>query len=194
MEIDDAKASRKTFLRDRLKTLRSSLPVARRAEFSQIIAERLFQMEKIKSARVFFTYISCGAEVETRGIIKRLLEEAKLVTVPRIADNRMEARAFTAWEEMSPGQLGIPTPKSGHEYQGRIDVVITPGLGFTVEGHRIGFGRGYYDQWFSSHPVGFKVALAYEAQIVAGIPLDPHDVPVDCIVTEKRVIRPISAG
>jgi 5-formyltetrahydrofolate cyclo-ligase len=194
MELDNTLAYRKKLLRDLLKTLRSSLPAALRAEFSQIIAERLFQMEEVMSAKVFFTYISCGAEVETRGIIRRLLAEGKSVTVPRIADKRMEARAFTSWDELSPGELGIPTPQSGHEYQGQIDVVITPGLGFTVKGHRIGFGRGYYDQWFSSHPAGFKVALAYEAQIVEDVPLDPHDVPVDCIVTEKRVIWTISAG
>ena len=186
----EARAIQKALLRDQLKALRSGLPVTLRAEFSQRITKSLFQLERVKSAHTFFAYISCGAEVETRGIIQRLLEEGKLVTVPKIAAARMEAQTFTAWDQLGPGQLGIPTPKAGREYPGPIDVVITPGLGFTAKGHRIGFGRGYYDQWFFLHPTGFKVALAYEVQIIKSIPLDPHDVPVDCIVTEQRVIWP----
>jgi len=180
----------KALLRDRLKKLRSALPQAVREEFSEAIAQRLFQLAQIQSAKTLFVYISCGAEIETRGIIQRLLEEGKRVAVPKIVSARMEAQLFSDWEQLVPGQLGILTPQQGQECPAPIDVVITPGLGFTAQGHRIGFGRGYYDRWFSSHPACFKVALAYEVQIVPDIPLDPHDVPVDCVITEKRILWP----
>ena len=73
-------------------------------------------------------------------------------------------------------------------YVSEVHVSITPGLGFTLTGHRMGFGRGYYDKWFVQNKVKHKIALAFEAQLVDEIPVEDNDVLMDKIVTEKRVI------
>jgi 5-formyltetrahydrofolate cyclo-ligase len=62
-------------------------------------------------------------------------------------------------------------------------------FGFTERGDRLGFGRGYYDAWFRKNDPGLKIALSYEAQINANLPVEAHDVKVDIIVTEERIIR-----
>jgi len=58
-----------------------------------------------------------------------------------------------------------------------------------MSGQRLGYGLGYYDKWFTSHKVGLKVAPCYECQLLEELPADEHDVPVDVLVTEDRVIR-----
>ena len=180
----------KSRLRSRLQKLRRSIPAQARISYSRAIAARLFEMQEVISARAVFVYISYGSEVDTHNVISCLLANGKLAAVPKIVDSkRMAAHQFTNWDELRPAQLGILSPTKTDEYRGSIDVAITPGLGFTLEGHRIGFGAGYYDRWFSSHSVNWKVALAFEAQLLEYIPTETTDVPVDAIVTEKRCIR-----
>ena len=67
--------------------------------------------------------------------------------------------------------------------------MITPGLGFTYGGYRIGYGRGYYDKWFAKHTVKHKIAPAFERQILEDLKVSELDIPVDKIVTEDRMIN-----
>ena len=128
-------------------------------------------------------------EVDTRNIIERLRQAGKTVLVPRILDRAtMVAVAFEGWNRLRAGQLGILTPDSDEEWPGEADLCITPGLGFTPDGRRIGYGRGYYDRWFAAHPRSARVALCYECQIVDDMPTTDTDVRVEKIITERRII------
>lgn len=189
MESKNPLAVQKAQLRVCLKQIRAEIPADRRAKFSKVIARRLFALEQVRAAQSLFVYISAGNEVETHGILRSLLAEGKRVLVPKIIGRRMLACHFTGWEDLQPGGLDILVPVHAEPYEGRVDIAVTPGLGFTVEGHRLGFGAGYYDQWFASHQVRLKVALSFEVQIVGSIPVDSCDIPVDVILTEQRTIR-----
>lgn len=189
MSAADALSAEKAALRQELKQRRASLPAAERALHSAAIAERLFELEAVRQGQRFFCYISYGTEVDTHAILKRLLAEGKAVAVPRImGTERMEALCFESWQDLAPGQLGILTPTGNRLMPDPFDVAITPGLGFTEQGQRIGFGRGYYDRWFASHQVGLRVALGFEIQLLERIPTDEHDIRVQRILTERRVI------
>ncbi|MCI0400505.1 MAG: 5-formyltetrahydrofolate cyclo-ligase [Gammaproteobacteria bacterium] len=184
------KGDEKHVARVRLRTLRASIPEEKRAKYSKQIETYLYQLDEVSRASSFFIYVSCGSEVDTHSLIRRLQENDKIVAVPKIMDsNTMEAIRFKAWQELRPAVLGILTPTASEPYQGPIDIAITPGLGFTPSGQRLGQGRGYYDQWFATHTVNLKIALAYEAQIVDHLPTDATDIPVDVILTERRTIR-----
>ena len=98
----------------------------------------------------------------------------------------MRAVPFTGWSDLAPGVLGIPTPVDSVAYPGYVDLVITPGLGFTPDGTRIGFGRGYYDRWFAVHAHGLRVGLAFECQLETSLPAETADVPVHILITEQR--------
>ena len=101
----------------------------------------------------------------------------------------MTLMGFAATFERSiPTSFGILTPPGNQPCPGPYDIVITPGLGFTVTGQRIGYGRGYYDRWFTEHPVENKIALAFEVQLIKEIPHAGYDIPVDILITEKRII------
>ncbi len=182
--------AQKVELRAKLKQIRAVIPAEIRAEHSQAILQKLTTLDEIQAAQSIFLFISYGNEVHTHDLLKYFLKQGKTLAVPKILPEKtMIAVPFSRWEELIPGELGILTPPGDIPYSGDFDVVITPGLGFTPQGHRIGYGRGYYDKWFASHYTGHKIAIAFEKQIIEELPIDATDVPVDMIVTEKRVIR-----
>ncbi len=177
-------------LRASLKQKRAEISESDRESHSKIIADRLFELKEIKDANVVFAYISYATEVMTHEILKKLLANGKKIVVPKIlSSKKMVAQHFVNWDDLEPGTLGILTPKNGEITHEPVDVAITPGLGFTEQGHRIGFGAGYYDRWFATHEVRLKVAIAFEDQIIESLPTEKTDIPVDQILTEKRVIK-----
>jgi 5-formyltetrahydrofolate cyclo-ligase len=185
MQVSQQKAE----TRKMLKTARANIPESTRMDYSNSITEQVLKLDEISNSRIIFIYISYATEVHTHELIKALLAAGKTLAVPKIVDSDfMEAESFSSWEDLVPGELGILTPGNSKPCHGPFDVALTPGLGFTLSGHRMGFGRGYYDKWFAQNKVSHKIALAYEAQLVEEIPVEGTDVPMEKIVTEQRVI------
>lgn len=180
-------AQEKARLRQFLKQKRRELPQWLRPEYERAIRECL--LEQAAPAGTVFCYVSTGMEVDTRSIIDCLRQSGKTVLIPRILNRqKMTAVEFGGWDRLRVGQLGILTPASDEEWPGEPDLCITPGLGFSQDGGRIGYGRGYYDKWFAAHPRSARVALCYECQVVDDMPVTETDVRVHKIITEKRVI------
>lgn len=184
-QLDQLKAE----TRKMLKLMRANIPETTRLDYSNSIKEQVLKLDEIRNARTIFIYISYATEVHTHDLIKALLKEGKTLAVPKIVDSDfMEAESFSSWEDLVPGELGILSPANSKPCSGPFDVALTPGLGFTLSGHRMGFGRGYYDKWFAQNKTNHKIALAFEAQLVDEIPINDTDVPMEKIVTEQRVI------
>jgi len=180
----------KAEIRAKLKQIRASIPKHDRLTHSKIITQKNLELDEIKAALHIFIYISYASEVDTHELINTLLEQGKMLAVPKIINaETMIATAFTDWETLIPDNLGILTPANVTPYPEPIDIVVTPGLGFTPAGYRIGYGRGYYDNWFAEHPVKHKIALAFEAQILDELPINEFDIPVDKIITEDQIIN-----
>ncbi len=177
----------KARLRERLKQTRRALAPVQRFEFDRAIHARL--PAHVGQVGTVFCYISAGDEVNTHPFINHLRQSGKTVVVPRIVNrDRMIAVRFTGWADLRVGQLGILTPATDEEWQSGVDLCLTPGLGFTLDGSRIGFGKGYYDKWFADHPHCARTALCYECQIVDDMPATDTDVRVEKIITERRII------
>lgn len=187
----DPTLAAKAALRDEIKAARAAMPAALREEASRLIQARLQALPVFQTAESIFLFISYDSEVDTHPLIDALLEAGRRLAVPRIVDKTtMLSVSLQGWDDLQPGQLGILAPVGSTPNEGPFDIVITPGVAFTEAGARLGYGRGYYDRWFQTHQSGCKVALAFESQIVAQLPTDEYDVPVDLIVTERRLIRP----
>ena len=177
----------KAILREHLKLARQALSQQQRQEFDQAIHARL--QARVEQGDTVFCYVSTDAEVNTRDVIDRLRTLGKTVLVPKIINmEKMIAVRFDGWENLRAGQLGILTPENDAEWQSPVDLSITPGLGFTPDGKRIGYGKGYYDKWFAAHPHTARTALCYECQIVDDMPVTDTDVRVEKIITEQRII------
>lgn len=182
-------ATQKAGLRATLKQIRASLPAEDRASASLSIMHNLLSLDEVGRARSVFSYISHGNEVDTHALLRHCLDRDMIVAVPKILRGQgMIAVRFDRWEDLAPGELGILTPSGATPCPGTFDMVITPGLGFTTRGYRIGYGRGYYDRWFAEHRTARKIALAFEVQVIEAMPCDENDIPVDILITEKRTI------
>jgi 5-formyltetrahydrofolate cyclo-ligase len=178
---------------------RDALAEADRSKKSRLIMERLSGMPAAGDARTWFVYVSFASEVDTRGLIRRLLAEGKAVCVPsvdRASKVMTPSRIASLERDLAPGCFGIPEPAPGCLHpvkKSEIDIVIVPGAAFSTDGFRIGYGGGYYDRFLKDCPAA-SIGLAFEIQVFGRVPHDvQRDMPVGCIVTENRIIRSGSA-
>jgi 5-formyltetrahydrofolate cyclo-ligase len=175
--------------------VRENLDSRLRAEKSTLIAQRCMSLELFRKAQCVFVYISVRSEVQTYAILKAALEQKKTVCVPLIDSGKQEMLACVIRDpsrDLHPGIMGIPEPDRltcPTVPACDIDCALVPGLAFTEQGHRIGYGGGFYDHFLSGWP-GSSCALAFEEQIVANLPFDPdYDVAFGHIITEQRDIN-----
>lgn len=190
MSFDRSVDEQKKHLRASLKASRANIEANQRKAADRAIRERLLSLSVLQRAKSVFCFVSTAAEVDTHRLIDILLAQEKTLAIPKITNpSHMLAIEFPGWQSLQPGALGIPSPPGQQPLSDRFDITLTPGLGFTEDGDRLGYGRGYYDQWFRENHAGVKIALAYECQVCEDIPSNERDVKVDIILTEKRIIR-----
>lgn len=165
-------------------------------EKSNKIKEKLFSLPEFKDAKNILFYVSFNDEVDTQEIIKELLaNKENNIIVPYVVENNpiLQLSEIKNLNELEPKTLGILEPKGNfiREFSPKkLDLVIVPGLVFDKNGHRIGYGYGYYDRFLKKLDKDVvKIGFGFEFQIVDKIPEEKHDVPVDIMVTEKRVIN-----
>ena len=173
---------------------RNALDDTLRAKKSALITQRLLRLELFQKARCVFMYVSVHSEVDTHRIIQAALVQQKTVCVPFVDMEKKEMIACAITDpgrDLHSGMLGIPEPDRRScplVAACDIDLVIVPGLEFTVQGYRIGYGGGFYDRFLSACP-GISCALAFEEQIVKSLPFDPaYDTAVSRIITDQREI------
>ena len=168
-------------------------PVVRRAK-NRMICERLLSLDELRNASVIFFFASFRTEVDTTEMIKSSLFSGKRVLLPKVDKDRHELLLYEIRDfgELAPGYMGIPEPPvSGNQMSiNDADIVIIPGAGFDASGNRIGYGGGYYDRLLSGLQKNIPVvAPSFEEQLVDVLPSEPHDIRVQMIVTDRRLIR-----
>jgi len=176
-------------MHERLASLSPSQVRAR----STAVWERLSVLSEFVSATWLLVYVSKGHEVDTRGLIQQLLATGKHVCVPKFDDTTQcyvasELKDFV--EELEEGRFGILEPKQDAVRlvgADRLNALLVPGLAFDGTGNRVGRGMGFFDRLLREAR-GIKIALAYDFQALKEVPAVAHDVCVDFIVTEERVV------
>lgn len=185
---------KKTIRREVLKR-RDEIPPDIKSVKDAFIKERLFDLPEFINSKTVFFYASFRSEVETLSMIKESLKMGKKIVLPKVDKerHRLKLHEIKDISELSPGYMGIPEPSLSGERLVRLDdieLVIIPGSAFDCSGNRLGYGGGYYDILLSEGKRKIPIiALAYEEQLVDKIPSETHDVKVDMIVTDKRVIK-----
>jgi len=193
LTADAARAKRAA--RERALATRDALAPAERARLSALVCARAAALPELRSARSILLFASFRSEVDTRPLMDALLARGAAVALPRVVGPRLlEARHVTDPDtDLEPGVWGIPEPREGLPAvpPRRIDAVVVPGAAFSVAGARCGYGGGFYDTYLPKLRSGTpRIAVAFEVQVVAELPSEPHDLRVDVIATEARVIRP----
>jgi 5-formyltetrahydrofolate cyclo-ligase len=190
VSLRDAKRA----LRERLVAQRDALGAEARAEASQAIARNIASLEGYGSARVVLLTLPFRSEWDALLVAQHALAAGKIVVAPRVdpaARTLRPLRIVDLDRDVESGYRGIPEPRATCAAVAlqTIDWVLTPGVGFDAAGRRLGYGGGYYDRLLPLLPrAASRVAGAFEVQLVDRVPAAPHDIGVDCIVTEQRII------
>ncbi len=181
----------KAGLRRELRTARERVDADQAVKWSEAIQERVLALPFVDAAETLHTFVGAlRGEVQTRALVEQWLRSGKRVVCPRVegADGVLGHYAISSLDELVESKMGLWEPDPGRCRRvglDELDVVITPGLGFDREGHRLGLGGGYYDRLLASGTP--SVGLAFGLQVVERIPHEAHDVPVDWLVTEQGV-------
>lgn len=173
---------RKEFIKQR-----NELEEKYRLSATKKIFEQIENLEVFKKARSIFVYVGFGSEILTEAFIKKHIDD-KDIYVPKIKNKTMNLVKIESWEELEVGHFGVLEPKSDNYYKGDIDVVITPSIVFATDGYRLGYGKGYYDNYFSRKKYGISVGVSYAKLLQKSVPTEVHDVAVNILVTEDGVI------
>ena len=184
----------KAGLRKELLSKRDNIPPVVRMAKNKMVLERMLSLEEFRNAGIIFFFASFRTEADTTEMIKTSLSSGKRVMLPKVDKDRHELQLYEIRDfgELVPGYMGIPEPSFQRRQMSinDADIVIIPGAGFDASGNRIGYGGGYYDRLLSGLQKDIPViAPAYEEQIEDCIPSEPHDIRVNMIVTDRRVIR-----
>lgn len=165
------------------------------------VRERLLGLPAFQEACVLLLFASFRSEVDTLALLPYCLKEGKTVILPvtDMAQNTLRLYEVRSMDELAPGCYGIPEPAVGEDRRREvkgIDLLLIPGVAFDLQGNRLGYGKGFYDRLLRSYldalprpqRSGNIIALAYEEQVVERIPSEAHDVRMDTIITDKRII------
>lgn len=154
------------------------------------LQQRLLELPEFGDALVLALYAPIHHEVETAAVAQAALAAGKTLLYPRVEGDDLRFCRVGDLGELSPGKYGIPEPAGEPWNPAAADLIVVPGVAFDHYGRRIGYGKGYYDR--ALHRLegsGKLVAFCYDFQLVEEIVGEPHDVTMDLIVTELRVVR-----
>ena len=189
----DQKAIIRLRVRDRLK----ALPVSARRAASTQVCSRLQEQRIWREAQSVLLYVPLPDELDVEPLLQAALAQGKVLALPSFDASRGQYVArgvFDLREDLRPGRFGIPEPKEDGRAVplNQLDFIAAPGVAFTLDGRRVGRGRGYYDRLLSSVR-GVKCGIAFDEQVVDEIPAESHDIRLDCILTPSRWI-PVVRG
>ena len=152
-------------------------------ELNNKIYYKVVQNNRIKSAKTILIYVSFNNEVDTIKIIKYFLDK-KLVAVPKIENNEMNFYYINNVDELKMGKYHILEPITDKKVIEFKDTVsLTPGICYSKDGYRIGYGKGYYDKFYKKNKV-YSIGLCFKECILEEIPHDPFDQKVNEIITD----------
>ena len=172
------------------KTLRQQIRQKKRAMTAEEIetaSARLGELfagcELYRQAKTVYFYLPYNQEVRTVPMLQRALAEGKKVAVPKVYGDEMRFIYITDMDGIAKGYSGIPEPVADTPVaDDPTALVLMPGLAFDAQGHRIGYGGGFYDKFLSAEPDHPTVALCYGFQMVPHLETEEFDVPVDLVL------------
>jgi len=150
------------------------------AQLGELFAESAYY----KAAKTIYGYLPYNQEVRTVPMLERALRDGKRVAVPKVFGDEMKFIYITDFSRLETGYAGIPEPIDNEPVaDDPTALVLMPGLAFDPQGHRIGYGGGFYDRFLEKEPNHPTVALCYSFQMLPSLQTEEHDIPVDCVIS-----------
>lgn len=173
----------KASLRKSIREKKRAMTEAEILSASQRLMELFLSSPLYRQASSIYGYLPYNQEVRTIPILQRALLEGKRVAVPKVYGDEMKFIWITDLTAVSSGFAGIPEPIADEPVADDGDaVVLMPGLAFDPQGHRIGYGGGFYDRFLAAEPNHPTIALCYDFQMLDHLETEPFDINVDCVL------------
>jgi 5-formyltetrahydrofolate cyclo-ligase len=186
-------------LRRQLRHARRNLSVNERTAAESAAVKRILQHPVFRRARRIAGYVGSNGELNPMALLEHAVALGKTCYLPALHPFRRGELRFYRWrpgDRLRRNRFGIPEPvpcRRGLIAAHRLDLVVVPLLGFDEDCHRLGMGGGYYDRSFAfihrrqraTRP--FLLGLAHEVQRIDRLPTQPWDIPLDAVVTNRRL-------
>ena len=170
-------------LRSRIRQQKRAMTEGEIEEKSRILGEKFRACPAYQQAQTIYGYLPYNQEVRTVPMLEQALADGKRVAVPKVYGEEMKFIYLTDLSQVSAGYAGIPEPISdGPVADDETALVLMPGPVFDPQGHRIGYGGGFYDKFLSREPRHPTVALCYDFQMVDQLETERFDIPVDLVL------------
>ena len=157
----------------------------------QSIYDIVSVLKEVKNADIVFMYCSLGREIDTRKLMQLCFDRGQKVALPVcVNDEDLVFKEICNSCELITGMYDLLEPPE-NALEAKVtegSVMIAPSLTYDKLGYRMGKGKGYYDRWLSKNKL-YTVGMCREALLVDEVPREPHDVKVDCLVTENGAVR-----
>lgn len=176
----------KAELRKKIFQEMKTLSQEQKQAMDQVLTERFLQHPFYQEAKTIATYLSFPHEFQTQELIEQALKDGKKVLIPKTyPKGRMEFVVYNP-QQLAKTSFGLLEPQGDLEVvePSQIDLIHVPGLAFTTEGYRIGYGGGYYDRYLE-HFAGHTMSTIYPCQ-VQEFNFENHDIPVQEVLIDER--------
>ena len=166
-------------IREKKRTMTETEIVEKSAKLGELFAaSSLYQ-----NAQTIYGYLPYNQEVRTIPMLEQALKDGKRVAVPKVISDEMVFIYMDDLSKVEKGYAGIPEPVAdGPAADDTHALVLMPGLAFDPQGHRIGYGGGFYDKFLASEPEHPTLALCYDFQMLPHLETEAFDIPVDCVL------------
>ena len=173
----------KKALRKEIRKKKRAMSLQEIEEKSKALAEQFLQSELYRNAKSIYGYLPYNQEVRTTAMLRQAQLEGKRVAVPKVYGDEMKFLWLDDLDQVEKGYSNIPEPiADGPEADDPTALVLMPGLAFDKEGHRVGYGGGFYDKFLAAEPGHPTLALCFDFQMLPKLETEEFDIPVDQVL------------
>ena len=170
-------------LRRAIRERKRAMPEEEIASRSARLGELFAQSEAYRNAATIYGYLPYNQEVRTVPMLEQAIRDGKKVAVPKVYGDIMKFIYLEDLTQVEKGYAGIPEPIADEPVAyDETALVLMPGLAFDPQGHRIGYGGGFYDKFLAAEPNHPTLALCYEFQMLPQLDTEEHDIPVNTVL------------
>ena len=170
-------------LRKAIRAQKRAMTEEQIVEKSNRLGELFLASDAYKNAKTIYGYLPYNQEVRTVAMLEQALRDGKRVAVPKCYGEEMRFIYMDDLSKVEKGYANIPEPIADDPVaDDETALVLMPGMAFTKDGKRMGYGGGFYDKFLAAEPNHPTVALCYAFQMVEDLPTEDYDIPVDCVL------------
>ena len=173
----------KTELRNSIRAKKRAMTEEEIVSRSEALAQQFYASEAYKNAKTIYGYMPYNQEVRTVAMLEQALQDGKRVAIPKCYGEEMKFIFIDDLTKVEKGYANIPEPIADEPVaDDTTALVLMPGLAFDPQGHRCGYGGGFYDKFLAAEPNHPTLALCYEFQMLPHLETEAHDIPVDYVL------------